>query len=141
MTHDAGHLYRDALLDHGNHPRGVGPLPSATHEATVHNPLCGDRVTLRLRVEGNIVVELRFEARGCLIARASASLMTETLAGRPLAEALATAKLVDALVNADSAPADLGPLEPLRAVRDFPGRKACVALAWGALDRALSTGT
>lgn len=141
MTHDATQLYRDVLLDHGNRPRGAGPLSSATHEATAHNPLCGDRVTLRLRVEENIVVELRFEERGCLIARASASLLTEALAGRSLADVRATAKLVDALVNADSAPGDLGPLEPLRAVRDFPGRKACVALVWGALDQALSSET
>jgi nitrogen fixation NifU-like protein len=138
VTPDAASLYRDVLLDHGNHPRGAGPLPGATHEATAHNALCGDRITLRARVEGPAVVEVRFEARGCLLLQASASLLTEALAGRSLAEALATAAAVDALVNGDAPRADLGALEPLRAVREFPARKACVALAWDALRRALA---
>jgi nitrogen fixation NifU-like protein len=137
VTSDAASLYRDVLLDHGNHPRGAGPLPGATHEATAHNTLCGDRITLRARVEGPALVEVRFEARGCLLSQASASLLTEALAGRSLAEALATAAAVDALVKGE-APADLGALEPLRAVREFPARKACVALAWDALRRALA---
>jgi nitrogen fixation NifU-like protein len=140
MTRDAANLYREVLLDHGHHPRGAGPLPAATHEATAHNPLCGDRITVRLRLEGDAVAEVRFEARGCLIAQASASLMTEALAGRRLDEALERANAVSALVseNEDVPPGELGPLEPLRAVREFPARKACVILAWDALRQALS---
>jgi nitrogen fixation NifU-like protein len=93
---------------------------------------------VRLRLEGDAVAEVRFEARGCLIAQASASLMTEALAGRRLDEVLATASALNALISDDVPPGDLGPLEPLRAVRDFPTRKACVALAWDALRQALA---
>jgi nitrogen fixation NifU-like protein len=138
VTRDAANLYRDVLLDHGHHPRGARPLPAATHEATVHNPLCGDRITVQLRLDGDALAEVCFEARGCIIARASASLMTEALVGRRLEEALATANAVNALVNEDTPPGDLGPLEPLRAVREFPARKSCVILPWDALRQALT---
>ncbi|HZU81822.1 MAG TPA: SUF system NifU family Fe-S cluster assembly protein [Polyangiaceae bacterium] len=139
MTLDAKTLYRDTVLDHGNRPRNEGPLPGATHEATVDNPLCGDRVTVRLRADdAGRLLEVRFEARGCLIARASASLLTELAAGRTREEALALARALDDLVEAAAPPLDAGALEPLRGVREFPARKACATLAWKALERALA---
>jgi nitrogen fixation NifU-like protein len=138
MTLEVRALYQELVLEHGKHPRNVGPLEPHTHEATAHNPLCGDRITLRLRVRDGRVDEVRFEARGCMIARASASLLTEAVAGRSVEDALALASSVDALVNAEAPPVDLGALESLRGVREFPTRKECVTLAWGAMTRALS---
>jgi nitrogen fixation NifU-like protein len=135
---DAKTLYQELILDHGNAPRNEGALEGATHEATTKNPLCGDRVTVRARVESGAVREVRFEARGCMIARASASLLTEAVAGRSVTDALALVRTVDALVAADPAPDDVTTLEPLRGVRDFPARRACVTLAWHALEAALA---
>src|SRR5262245_51841757 len=128
MPLDAKALYQELILDHGKSPRNRGALPDRTHEATAHNPLCGDRVTLRLRVAGDRVAEARFEARGCMIASASASILTEAITGRTPAEALALASTLDALVHADPPPEGAGSLEPLRGVREFPARKACVTI-------------
>lgn len=133
---DAKTLYQDLVLDHGRSPRNEGPLEGATHEATTTNPLCGDRITVRLRVDGGAVTAARFEARGCMIARASASLLTEAVAGRSLERAVELARTLGALVTADPAPADVGNLEPLRGVREFPARRSCVLLAWRALEAA-----
>lgn len=138
MPLEAKALYQQIVVEHGKHPKNRGALPEATHEATANNPLCGDRVTLRLRVEGDRIAEARFEARGCMIATASASLLTEAAAGHTAEEALALADSIDALVGAGEPPADLGALEALRGARDFPARKACVTLAWHALRSALS---
>ena len=136
---DARTLYQELIVDHGRAPRNEGPLDEATHEATTTNPLCGDRVTLRLRVEGSVVTRARFEARGCMIARASASLLTETITGIGLSEAVGLARALEALVRGDAPPVDLGKLgklEALRGVREFPARRSCALLAWQALESA-----
>jgi nitrogen fixation NifU-like protein len=138
MVRDAQALYQELLLDHGNRPRNLGTLADPTHEATVHNPLCGDRISLRLRISDARVVDVRFEARGCLIARASASLLTELVAGRTEEGALTLASELDALLTADPPPDRAGALDALRGVRDFPARKGCVTLAWSALRQALA---
>ncbi len=140
MTRDAKTLYEETILAHGKHPRNEGALTGATHASTLHNPLCGDRVTLRLKVSGDRLVEVRFEARGCMIARASASLLTEIVAGQSVADALSLAATLEALVGEGPAPADVGPLEPLRGVRDFPARRTCATLAWDTLKAALTAG-
>lgn len=134
---DAAALYQALVVDHGNAPRRQGPLPGATHQARLTNPLCGDRVTMRLEVGEGVVRALRFEARGCLLATASASLLGEVVEGQQVARARELAALVQALVSAPAAPLDLGPLELLRPVRDFPARQACVELPWKALAAAL----
>ena len=137
MTRDPQSLYRTLVLDHGTHPRNRGPLAGGTHKATLDNPLCGDRVTVHLKVSSDRLLEVAFEARGCLIAHASASLMTEAIAGTTVAEALALAEMLEALVGDGRAPGEAGALEPLRGVRDFPARKTCATLAWEALRVAL----
>jgi nitrogen fixation NifU-like protein len=139
MPLDTKALYKEIILEHGKNPRNEGPLADASHEETAKNPLCGDRVTLRLRLDGERVQSARFEARGCMIARASASLMTEAIEGRTRDDALALAKTIDALVSAEHPPEHVGELEPLRGVREFPARKACVTLAWHALKAALES--
>jgi nitrogen fixation NifU-like protein len=95
----AKELYQSLILDHGNAPRNEGRLEDATHEATMTNPLCGDRITLRLAVTPEGVAAARFEARGCMIARASASMLTESVRGRTVADVLALAAAVEALVE------------------------------------------
>ena len=134
---DAKTLYQDLVVEHGRSPRNEGALAGATHEATAKNPLCGDRVTVRVRVEAGTVREARFEARGCMIARASASMMTEAITGRGVDDARELVRTLDALVTGDPPPADVGTLEPLRGVREFPARRGCVTLAWHALAQAL----
>jgi nitrogen fixation NifU-like protein len=139
MTRDAKALYQELILEHGQRPRNLGPLADVTHEAKADNPLCGDTVNVQLHVTDGRVVEARFRARGCLIARASASLLTELVAGRSAAEALEMADLLALLVGTGPCPEDVGALEPLRGVREFPARRACATLPWEALRRALAS--
>jgi nitrogen fixation NifU-like protein len=136
---DAKTLYQGVIVEHGKTPHNQGALPEATHEATTKNPLCGDRVTLRLRVEDDRIREARFEARGCMIARASASLLTEAVVGRSVAEAQTLVRLVEGLVMGQPiTEVDAGPLEPLRGAKEFPARRTCVTLAWHALEASLA---
>ena len=129
-------LYQDLVLEHGKAPRNEGPLDGATNEATTKNPLCGDRVTLRLVVEADGITTARFEARGCMIARASASLLTEAVCGKTAAEALALGDEVGAALDATDRPMPPA-LEALSGAREFPARRACVLLPWKALRIAL----
>ena len=86
-------LYQDVILDHSRHPRHFGPLPEATHHAEGYNPLCGDRVTINLIVDANDrIADIMFEGKGCAISQASASMMTDLVTGRTVAEA---EKLID----------------------------------------------
>ena len=130
---DARTLYQDVILQHGKTPHNEGPLADATHEATAKNPLCGDRITLRLRVADGKVEEARFEAKGCMIAKASASLLTDAIRGLSLSAALALLPCVERSITTGEAVADPGPLESLRGAHAFPARRACVLLPWRAL--------
>ena len=133
---DAKQLYQDLIVQHGKAPKNEGPLAGATHEATMKNPLCGDRVTVRLVVDDAGITEARFEARGCMIARASASLLTEAVRDLAPSAAIALAAQVGALVEGKDASVPVS-LEPLSGAREFPARRACVTLAWKALVAAL----
>ncbi|MBV9945384.1 MAG: SUF system NifU family Fe-S cluster assembly protein [Myxococcales bacterium] len=137
MTYDPRSLYRALVLDHGTNPRNVGSLADPTHQATLDNPLCGDRIRVQLKVSGERLLELRFEARGCMIMQASASLMTETAARTTIDEAGDLVSRLRALLAAAPPPEDAGPLEPLRGVRSFPSRLTCATLPWDALEAAL----
>lgn len=140
-TRDAKTLYQELVLDHGKSPRNEGPLDGETHTATARNPLCGDRVTVHARVdEGGVVQRVTFEARGCMIARASASLLTETVVDRDVAACATLVSALDGLVRDGMVPPGADALEPLRGVQDFPARRACVTLAWHALRDALAQG-
>ena len=86
---DLRELYQDIILDHGRHPRNFRTLDAPTHFAHGHNPLCGDRVTVFLAIDGDRIADVSFEGRGCAISTASASLMTEILKGKTLDEARA----------------------------------------------------
>ena len=131
-------LYQDLVIDHGKAPRNEGLLEGATHEATAKNPLCGDRVTLRLDVGADGIGAARFEARGCMIAKASASLLTEAVRGRTVAGALALGVELEAAIEPGGADRPMpAALEALSGAREFPARRACVLLPWKALRSAL----
>ncbi len=139
---DLRDLYQEVILDHTKRPRNFGPLGSATHRATGHNPLCGDQLVLMLDVQNELVRDARFSGKGCAISTASASLLTEAIKGRTTGEAHELFKRFHDVVTA---PADaqpdlegLGKLAALAGVREFPMRVKCASLAWHTLEAALS---
>ena len=141
---DLRDLYQELILDHGRRPRNFGPLEGTTHEAVGHNPMCGDRITVHVRVEGDRVTGLSFEGQGCAISQASASLLTEAVRGRSLEEALALFRKVTAMVTGRDEDAareegvELGKLAVFEGVRQYPMRVKCATLAWHTLRNALA---
>lgn len=137
MNADLRELYQEVIVDHGRRPRNFGPLPGASHQAEGYNPLCGDRLTLRLKLAGGVIEDARFEGVGCAISTASASLMTEALKGLAAAQAEALFSAFHAMLTGDGPVAGLGKLETLAGVREFPTRIKCATLAWHTLRAAL----
>jgi len=134
-------LYQEIILEHNRQPRNFGPLAGATHRADGRNPLCGDELSIALRLDGGRIAELRFQGQGCAISKASASLMTEALVGKRTEEARACAeRILTGLAPGGRALAfeEVGDLAALSGVRKFPARVKCATLAWhaflGALD-------
>lgn len=140
---DLRDLYQELILDHGRSPRSHGPLEGSTHDAIGHNPLCGDRITVHVRVEGDRVSDVSFEGQGCAISQASASLLTEAVRGKSLPEVLSLFRKVTALVTGRDEDADLetgvelGKLAVFEGVRQYPMRVKCATLAWHTLRNAL----
>ncbi len=133
-------LYRDVILDHNKRPRNFGPLENADARADGHNPLCGDRLTLSLKMNGDRVEDVRFEGKGCAISTASASMMTEAIKGKDRAAIDELFTKVHALLTEQSAvpSPDLGKLAALSGVREFPARVKCASLCWHTLNAALA---
>ena len=135
-------LYQEIILDHSRHPRHFGALPAANRSAEGHNPLCGDRVKVYLKVDADGLIEdVSFEGKGCAISVASASLMSEMLKGRDVAEAeklmggflhLVKGEVADGLEGDDRET-----LEVMAGVSAFPMRVKCATLAWHAMKAAL----
>lgn len=136
-------LYQEVIIDHGRRPRNFGPLPGHNHHAEGFNRLCGDRLTLYLKVVDGIIEDVRFEGAGCAISTASASLMCEALKGKSEAEAEAMfGRFHEMLTDGDAQraiaqAAPLGKLQVLAGVREFPARIKCATLAWHTLRAAL----
>ncbi len=132
-------LYRDVILDHNRQPRNFGPLDPADASIEGFNPMCGDRLTLRLRMADGAISDIRFEGQGCAISTASASLMTEAVKGKTRAEALQLFNSVHDLLTDDAAPTgeELGKLAALSGVREYPARVKCASLCWHTLASAL----
>jgi nitrogen fixation protein NifU and related proteins len=132
-------LYRDVILDHNRRPRNFGNLESADASVEGFNPMCGDHLTLRLKLRDDTISDIRFEGQGCAISTASASLMTEAVKGKSRGEALALFDRVHQLLTDDAAPpADaLGKLAALSGVREYPARVKCASLCWHTLASAL----
>jgi nitrogen fixation protein NifU and related proteins len=147
MSDDLRELYQDIILDHGRHPRNFHALDKPTHLARGHNPLCGDRVTVYLAVDGDRIADVSFEGRGCAISTASSSLMTEVLKGKSIADARRLFALFHAKVTGgaageapESLEEDIERLEPLTGVRAYPVRVKCATLPWHAFEAALKSG-
>jgi len=137
---DLRDLYQEVIIDHSRRPRNFGPLAQHNHHAEGFNPLCGDRLTLYLKVADGIIEAASFEGSGCAISTASASLMTEALAGKSVAQAEALFAAFHAQVTGEAATPDavpLGKLEVLAGVQEFPARIKCATLAWHTLHAAL----
>ena len=138
MTPDLEALYQDVILDHNRRPRNFRTLEGGS-KAEGANPLCGDRLTVYVRVGNGTIQEAAFQGFGCAIAIASASLMTESVKGKTLAEAQALFEQFQQLITASAeAPVNLGDLSAFAGVRKFPVRVKCATLPWQALRAAAS---
>ena len=143
---DLRELYQEVILDHSKRPRNFGALPGATSQADGYNPLCGDRATIYVRLEGDRLQELRFVGQGCSISTASASLMTEVLKGKTRAEVEQLFERFHALITSppdqqrDTPAPELGKLAVFSGVSEFPVRVKCASLAWHTLKAALEQG-
>ena len=132
-------LYQELIIDHSKRPRNFHILNQPDHEAEGYNPLCGDRLTLYLKMNGDVVEDASFVGCGCAISTASASLMTESLKGKTRTEALSLLDKFHDLVTTDTqASKDLGKLRVFCGVRDYPTRVKCATLAWHTLKHALT---
>jgi nitrogen fixation protein NifU and related proteins len=136
---DLRELYQEYVLDHGRRPRNFRHPEGATHRAEGYNPLCGDKITLELVVEGDVIRDIGFQGAGCAISTASASTMTEAVKGKTIAEARAYFEDFIAMVKGEAEP-DVDRLETLSVfagVAEFPMRVKCATLAWHTLTAAL----
>jgi nitrogen fixation protein NifU and related proteins len=138
-------LYQQIILDHNRSPRNRGRLEDANRHAEGFNPLCGDKMSLELKVDGDIITDVRFEGSGCAISQASASLMTSAVKGKSIAEAEALFRAFRSMVTAPATVSIdkevLGKLAALGGVRQFPARVKCANLPWHTLHAALGETT
>jgi nitrogen fixation NifU-like protein len=144
-------LYQEVILDHNRRPHNFRVIDAATAKQEGYNPLCGDRLTLYLTLDGDVIKDAAFQGSGCAISKASASLMTDALKGKTVAEARAlfdafhtmitsdpTKPLEDLSTEARSAKVDLGKLAVFAGVREFPTRIKCASLAWHTMKAAVA---
>ena len=145
MDNSLRELYQEVILDHSRHPRHYGALDGATHKAEGYNPLCGDRVTVYLVLdESGRVTDIKFEGKGCAISQASASLMTEMLAGKTATEAERLMTGFLHLVKGEEASGlsedDRETLDVMSGISEFPMRVKCATLAWHTYKNAVEEG-
>lgn len=133
-------LYREIILDHNREPRNFGELADADRVIDGVNPLCGDKMTLYLKLDGDTVSDIKFKGSGCAISVASSSLMTERIKGTSVADSLALYDEVHAMLTGarDEPDESMAKLAALAGVREFPSRVKCASLAWHALKAALT---
>ena len=137
---DLRELYQEVILDHHKRPRNFGPLAEANRHAEGRNPLCGDHLSVQVDVEDGIIKNVAFEGAGCAISRASASLMTDAVKGKPIEEAERMFAEFHQMVTSgveESVEESLGKLAVFCGVREFPSRVKCASLAWHTLHAAL----
>ena len=134
MSDELSELYQQVILDHSRKPRNFHVLPEANRSAEGNNPLCGDRYTVFLKLENGIIKDISFQGSGCAISKASASMMTDRLRGRPVAEAEKIFAQYQQMVTTGPADeAELGKLCAFAGVRNFPMRVKCAILPWHAM--------
>ena len=132
-------LYKEVILDHYRSPRNKRPVPDATVSLHRNNPLCGDEITIHARIDGGRVAEIGFEGQGCSISQASASMLTENVAGRSVEDASALASEFRSMMEGKSEPDEdeFGDLIALKGVVKYPVRIKCAVLGWDVLQDAL----
>src|SRR5579872_6370786 len=139
---DLRNLYQEMIIDHGRAPRNFGVLDTATHSQEGHNPLCGDQITIYIEEQDSVLRALRFKGKGCALCIASASLMTEMLEGKTLAQAQELFDQFHLLVtdknSSSEEEARLGKLLAFKNISEFPVRVKCATLAWHTLKAALA---
>jgi nitrogen fixation NifU-like protein len=143
MNEELRALYQEVIIDHGRHPRNFKKLDDPSFSLEGYNPLCGDRLTLYLKIENNKIIDASFEGEGCAISMAATSLMTERIKNTTIAEALKLFNAFHILVTEPDPSAEisesLGKLTVLGGVREFPVRIKCATLAWHALKAGLDS--
>lgn len=131
-------LYQEVIFDHNRNPRNFHAMEHASHQADGHNPLCGDQLTVYARVADGVIQEVSFVGQGCAISTASASLMTEAVQGRTVEEVETLFTHIHQMLTQAHPDCDLGKLEVLSGVREFPARVKCATLAWHTLHNAMT---
>lgn len=139
---DVNELYQEVILDHNRRPHNFRAIEGATKQEG-YNPLCGDRLTLYVAMDGSVIRDVAFQGSGCAISKASASLMTDALKGKTVEQARELFDQFHAMITSDHAgpTADLGKLSVLAGVREFPARIKCASLAWHTMKAAVAPET
>ena len=137
-----GELYQEMILDHNRSPQNYGTLADPDRVSHGDNPLCGDRLAVYLKMDGEVIEEIRFKGIGCAISTASASLMTASVKGRTREEAGRTMQRFHSMVTEEGENdlEALGKLAAFEGVRDYPVRVKCATLAWHTLRAAMNGG-
>ena len=132
-------LYRQVIMDHYKNPRNKGTLEDGSLTVDMNNPTCGDRIHLTMKVEDGRVADAKFEGEGCSISMASASMMTQTVIGKDTETALKLSHIFSEMMQGKDydGEEDLGDIEALKGVAQFPARIKCATLAWKAMERGL----
>lgn len=131
-------LYRQVIMDHYKYPRNRGSLEGDGLTVELNNPTCGDRILLQLQVEDGKVKDIKFEGEGCSISMSSASMMTQAIKGKPVEDALEMSNLFSKMMmgeEIDPGDLELGDIEALQGVSQFPARIKCATLAWQAMEK------
>lgn len=133
-------LYQEVILDHNRRPHNFRVIGDANAKQEGYNPLCGDRLTLYLTLDGDVIKDVAFQGSGCAISKASASLMTDALKGKTVGEAREMFDQFHAMItsNPESPAPDLGKLSVFAGVREFPTRVKCASLAWHTMKAAVA---
>jgi len=139
MSSELDELYQSVILDHNRAPRNFRKLDDATAHAEGRNPLCGDAFDVWLKLEDDRIADVTFLGQGCAISKASASMMTQAIKGKTVAEVRELFEQFHALVTAGTSGRLPAKLEVFRGVRAFPIRVKCATLSWHALKAALDT--
>lgn len=137
MSGDLEELYQSIILDHNRRPQNYRAMPLASAHADGVNPMCGDQLTVWVKIDGDLVEDISFQGSGCAISKASASLMTQAVKGKTRAEAERVFDSFHALVTGHGGGEELGSLKAFSGVSRFPLRVKCATLAWHALRSAL----
>ncbi|MGH7655317.1 MAG: Fe-S cluster assembly sulfur transfer protein SufU [Gemmatimonadaceae bacterium] len=140
MNADLEELYQSIILDHNRRPQNYRTMPEASAHADGVNPMCGDQLSVWIRMNGDVVDDVSFQGSGCAISKASASLMTQAVKGKTRSEAEQLFDSFHGLVTGHPDGVELGKLKAFSGVSRFPLRVKCATLAWHALKTALADG-